>query len=264
MSPPVPKWNLPSHVVAGVYSVLQQAGLQPQYLEQIGGILDTTVPSLPPAAPPAQTAEQGATGAIDTAPSHPCLCQGRLALGYCGTYRQESTSSPSPATWGPRQLRHDTRRLCLSVQSPQTYPRSCCQGSSADIPVVLSPWRRDGAAPPLSPTLPMTPHPPPSSGQLRWATLAVSPGGCLGGYTSAWTFASRLKKSFSLLLVFWGHLTSPSFWAPLLFPHLFCADTYSRVLSLCEKRLAPLHMLLALPAQAAHPPSSSESLERSA
>ena len=32
VSPPAPKWNLPSHVVAGVYSVLQQAGLQPQFL----------------------------------------------------------------------------------------------------------------------------------------------------------------------------------------------------------------------------------------
>ena len=48
VEPPLPRPEIPPQVLAGVFAVLQHAGLQPEYLEKVGSLLGQDLPPPPP------------------------------------------------------------------------------------------------------------------------------------------------------------------------------------------------------------------------
>ena len=102
-----PRVDLPPQVLAGVYAVLQHAGLQPQYLDKVGSLLGAPLPPLPPAhpgAPPPETL-QPASGMGDAQlPSQPQ--QRQEAPPPAQGVLTQMLKSPSAERTG-RTLRHN-------------------------------------------------------------------------------------------------------------------------------------------------------------
>ena len=82
-----PRMDIPPQVLAGVYAVLQHAGLQPEYLHKVGGLLGAPMPPTPP--PPTDVTGNGAPTSPPSAPG-----VGTQLLASPGETRRHSSLTP--------------------------------------------------------------------------------------------------------------------------------------------------------------------------